>query len=253
MGSATDREIEVSVSEKALPIESYPEIAQKLALLEQKTMSLGQTLPSFRDAKKNTTFSLFTNEEVENWIRLARQRRPEIQKTASLAKIAREEIRMQQGAYFPKISLFADYGYYKPINGLFIEQQYNFAGGLKLSWNIFDSFKRELKIKEAKYANYAAELTVDHICERSDVSIRDEISQMEEALFSYVAAHDAMLLASQGMKDAKVRLSAGTISPLQYRDATRAWAEARRGSDQARFAILEAYFRLRHDAGLDAK
>jgi len=253
MGAATDREVEISLSEKTIPIESYPEIVEKLALLQQKGKSLGDSLPSFRESKKNTAFSLFTEEEIENWVRQARGRRPEIQKTYQLSKIARDQIRMQQGGYFPKISLFADYGYYKPYNGLFIEQQYNFAGGIKLSWNVFDSFKRELKIKEAQYANFAAGLTVEQVCERSDIAVRDEISQMEEALFAYAASHDAMLLASQAMQEAKVRLSAGTISPLQYRDATRAWAEARRSADEARFAILQAYFQLRHDAGLDVK
>ena len=54
------------------------------------------------------------------------------------------------------------------------------------------------------------------------------------------------------MKEAKIRLTAGTITPLDYRDATRSYAETHRQCDQAKYSLLHSYFQLRHDAGIDA-
>jgi outer membrane protein TolC len=231
---------ELGLSETTLPVESYSDLREKLMLLHERGHDL-------------THFSLFTEEEIEQWILLAQNNRPEIQKANVILRAAKEELKGKQGRYLPKISGFADYGYYVPVNGEFFKQQYNFAGGICLNWDLFDSFKREFAIKEVGCVRNAAQFALYQTVDKTSVDIRDEIYQIEEALFTYAASHDALVLAKQGMQEAKVRLTAGTISPLQYRDATRSYAEANRHANETKYNLLKSYFQLRHDSGIDVK
>jgi len=221
----------LTLSETTIPLENYPELMGKL------------------DRLQRGIHPLFSEIEIEEQIERARRMRPEVQKSAILAKAAQEELRQQQGKYLPKISAFVDYGYYEPVNGAFFKQQYNFAGGIQLSWNIFDSMKREFRIQEAKCVHKAAQISVEQALDQSAINIRTEIEQIEEAFYMFSSSEEALKLADQAMKDAKIRLIAGTISPLQYRDAARAYAEASRHTAEARYAILQAYFQLQHDVG----
>lgn len=235
-----------------LSFEEFPELNEKLTLLQEKTQGLSSNLPKSDLLAQTTHLSLFSEDEIEKWIALAKLKRPEVKKSQFLVKAARQQVNYQKGKYLPEISGFVDYGYYYPFNGLFFPQQKNWASGVKVTWNIFDSFKREFKVQEAAFARESAKIERQQTIDQSSVDIRNQIYQIEEALFSYLAAFESLTLAEQSMKEAKIRLNAGTISPLEYRDATRSYAETHRQSDQAKYSLLNAYFQLRHDAGIDA-
>ena len=238
LGVDPKEHLDIGIREHQLRLENYPDLWNKLSLLQETPKELEH-------------FSLFTEEEIDDWISMAVARRPEIQKADLALRATREELKNRQGRYLPTISGFADYGYYLPINGEFFKQQYNFAGGIRLNWDIFDSFKREFAIKEVGFVRKAAKAALAQVKDKAAVDIRNEIYQIEEAFFTYLSSEDALSLARQGMQEAKVRLSAGTITPLQYRDATRSYAEAHRSANEAKFQLLKSYFQLRHDSGID--
>lgn len=238
---------QINLSEKNLPIESFPELSEKLGLLKQKSAELSQMeLPPLTSSKP-----LFSEEEIQRWIALAKQNRPDIKKSDALMRAAKEEVNYQKGRYFPTVSGFIDYGYYLPLNGLFVPQQKNWASGIQLQWDIFDSFKRELQIKESGHVRASAKIQLEQTRDKTSVEVRNQIYEIEEALFSYLAAYAGLELAGQAMKEAKIRLAAGTIRPLEYRDAVRAYAEAYRQSNQVKYSLIQSYFQLRHDAGID--
>lgn len=229
---------EIHVSETELPFP--PELQPKLQLLQQKTQDLTLITPEL---------SLYSQEEIEKLVFMARQKRPEIKKTEILVEAAREEVRSKKAKYLPTVSAFVDYGYFPPTRGFYFRQENNFVGGFLLNWDIFDSFKREFHIFEASAASKVAGLVRDLQLDKTEIHIRSLVTQIEEALFSYSTAHAGMLLACQAMSDSKVRLSSGTITPLQFREATRSYAESHRQSDEALYVLLHAYFKLQHDTG----
>lgn len=253
LGSDPSLESTIELNEKSLPIESFPELNEKLLLLQEKTQGLSSKLPGVYLLSRANHLSLFSEEEIQKWIALAKKNRPEVVKSSLLVKAAKEEVNYEKGRYLPKISGFIDYGYYLPLNGFFVPQQNNWASGIQLSWNIFDSFRREFQIKEAGFARSAAKISLEQSLDRAEVDVHNQIYQIEEAFFSYLAAYEALLLSEQAMKEAKVRLIAGTITSLEYRDATRSYSEAHRQNDQAKYSLFQSYFELRHDSGIDVK
>lgn len=252
IGSDPAQENEIALSEKEIALDTFPELDEKLSLLKEKTLGLASNIPPSEVLIHTTHLSLFTEDEIQKWIALAKLKRPEVKKSKFVLKAARQQVNYERGRYLPEISGFVDYGYYYPYNGLFFPQQKNWASGVKLSWNIFDSFKREFQIKEARFARDFAKIEQQQTLDQTSVAIRNQIYQIEEALFSYTSSVESLILADQGMKEAKIRLAAGTITPLEYRDATRSYAETHRQSDQAKYNLLQAYFQLRHDVGIDA-
>ncbi len=243
LGVSPSLENQIEPEEKEIPLQNYPEIQEKLKKLEELQR------PGF--FMQQNSLALFSNQEIEAWITKAERDRPEVKKSSILIRAAKEEVKARKGHYLPTISAFVDYGYYKPFNGLFFKQQYNMAGGILLNWNIFDSFKREFEIKEAGHARSAAKISFEKQVDFTAIQIRDLLSQMEEALFSHHAAEASLQLAKEALDDTRVRLSAGTAAPLDYKEAIRSYAEASRQLTQSNFDLLIAYFRLRHAAGMD--
>ncbi len=87
---------------------------------------------------------------------------------------------------------------------------------------------------------------------KSKVTIRNDIHQVEEALYVYMSAADNDDLAKQAANEAGISLSSGTVIDTDYQNATRMDAQAQLARQQAEYNYLKSYFQLRHDAGLDA-
>ena len=85
------------------------------------------------------------------------------------------------------------------------------------------------------------------------MTIRNDIHQVEEALFVYMTAADNADLAKQVLNEAGISLSSGTVIDADYQNATRMAAQAQLARQRAEYNYLKSYFQLRHDAGLDAQ
>jgi outer membrane protein TolC len=234
LGIDPSKESELVLSETDFPVQHYPGLMAKIKQVED-----------------HPDMPLYTHDEVSHWTLLAKERKPEIKKAQYYLQAAAEQVKGRKARYLPTISAFADYGYYIPTNGVFFKQQNNFAGGVVLNWNIFDSFKREFEIQEYSALRRGARIALEQENDKTALRMRDLLFKIEEGIYTYISASESLKLAEEGMNDAKVRLSSGTITPLQYRDATRSFAEVRQQSDTAEYMLLQAYFQLLHDASED--
>jgi outer membrane protein TolC len=228
-------------------IQDYPLLHQKLTQLKA---IIGSDIA--QPSSLDNPFTLFSESEIQDWINLARQNRPELKRSHIFVRASEEKSRQSKSQYLPKIEAFADYGYYQPINGQFLRQRNDFAGGIQLSWSLFDSFKREAKVLEITALKKAAVIAYAYEAEKVDMTIRNDIHQIEEALFVYVTAADSADLAKQALDETCTRLSSGTVIDADLQNATRLFAEAKLLSEQAEFNYLKSYFQLLHDAGLEA-
>jgi outer membrane protein TolC len=84
------------------------------------------------------------------------------------------------------------------------------------------------------------------------MTIRNDIHQVEEALFVYLTAADSADLAEQALKETCTQIDAGTAIELDLQNATRLDAQAQLQREQAEYNYLKSYFQLRHDSGVDS-
>ncbi len=141
----------------SIGIRDYPLLEQKLNMLKA---TIGGDIA--QPASINTPFSVFSEGEIQDWINQARQDRPELKRSHIYVKASEEKSRQSKSQYLPKIEAFADYGYYTPVNGQFFRQKNDFAGGIQLSWSLFDSFKREAKVLEISALKKAAIIAYEY-------------------------------------------------------------------------------------------
>lgn len=228
-------------------IKDYPMLEEKLVMLKQ---AVGSDIA--QPSALENPFALYSQQEIQDWVTTARQNRPELKRSQIFVQAAQAKSHQSKAQYLPKISAFADYGYYQPINGQFFRQRNDFAGGVQLSWSLFDSFKREAKVLEISALRKAAGIAYQYESDKVEMTIRNDIHQVEEALFAYMTAADNADLAQQAFEETRVRLSSGTVVDKEFQDASRLSAQAQLYRQQAEYNFLKTYFQLRHDAGLDA-
>ncbi|MBS0615451.1 MAG: TolC family protein [Verrucomicrobia bacterium] len=233
LGVPAEEQLDVEVKDQEISLEPYADLQPKIAKAEGNP-----------DAR-----ALYSEPEIQSWIARALSAKPEIKKADIFVQAADAETQNRKGQYLPTIGAFFDYGYYTPTNGEYFKQQYNASGGVQLTWNIFDSFKRELAIREVGHVKTAALMGLEQERESTIVKIRRQIYAIEEDIFAYISAKKGLELAKEAKEEAKIRLQSGSISSMIYRDSMRSYAEAERQVDGATYLLLQDYFQLLHDSG----
>ncbi|MBP7074322.1 MAG: TolC family protein [Rhabdochlamydiaceae bacterium] len=225
-------------------IADYPLLKEKQRLLQNYLMknTLNETPPKL---------SLFNEEEINNLLAKARANRPELKKTRLYVQAADAKKSQSHTQYLPEVSAFVDYGYYQPVNGQFFRQRNDWAGGVQLSWSLFDSLKREMKSKETVAFRKAALIAYEFENDKLEITIRHDTSEIEEALFLYQNSQENLYLAQQTLEEAEVQFGAGSLSELQLQDAKKFLSESEFGQTQALSSLLQKYYQLQHDIGVD--
>ena len=224
-------------------LDLYPILCEKQRLLQ--TYIEKNTL-----TKSPSKTILFKEGEIEQMIAAAKANRPELKRTSLLVKAANAKRTQSITQYLPEISGFVDFGYYQPINGQFLRQRNEWAGGIQLSWSLFDSLKREMKSKETIAYKKAAKLTYAFDNERLELSIRQDLNDIEEALFIYQNAQENMFLAQRALEESEVSYSSGSLSEIQLQDTQRFVAESDYLLAESQASLLQKYYQLQHDIGI---
>lgn len=234
--------------EQMLTFEGFPSI-EEYPLLKEKQQLLERYLLQHAMSSSPPQLSLFTEEEIQRLIEEARSHRPELKKSflyAQAAEVKKSQSHMQ---YLPEVFAFADYGYYQPVNGQFFRQRNDWAGGIQLSWSLFDSLKREMKSKEMIAFKKAAKLGFAYENDKLEATIRQDIQALEEALFIYQNAEENLFLAHQTLEESEVQFNSGTFSAFQFQDAKRFLAESNYTQTSTLANLLQKYYQLQHDLG----
>jgi outer membrane protein TolC len=255
-------EPEIQLNVDAMPIDSIPELRVKLEELDQKYHYRSDTFPStsdylqYIDTLENARkLTLFSPQEVEDYLDLALSLRPDLLARKLQVDVANQNVNTKLGTYLPKISGYVRYSYNDVDLGTrpFFEESYNLSAGLVLSWNIFDSLLREHEVREARSVRSSSKISYDKEWQRIEVEIRNGLYQLEEAMLAYSSATQAVYVAEQARDQAQDKLAFGRIAPLEYRDSVNQLSQARNQQNQANFDLLAAYYQVRYATGVDAK
>lgn len=254
-------EPKIRLSQARIPLLSIPELALKMQEAMDKFRYRSDWFASTRDFTQHIekidearTLILFSEKEAQNYMNLALAMRPDLASRKSLIDVAEQNLKSKQGTYFPQVSGYARYSYNDVDLGVtpFLKQQYNLSCGVVLSWNLFDSMLREHEIREARSKRSSTRIQYDQEMQQVEVQIRNGLYQVEDALFAYLSANEAVQLAEQARFQAQEKLEYGRISPLEYRDSVNQLALARNLRNLASFDLIAAYYDLRYATGADA-
>lgn len=255
-------EPEIHLKEEHMPIESIPLLAAKLKELETKYHYRNDTFPSYSDfalhieqLENAQKLTAFTPDEVQEYLDQALSLRPDLLARKLQVGVAEQEVNSKLGTYLPQVSGYVRYSYNDVYMGPkpFGQEDYNWSGGIVLSWNIFDSLLREHKIREARSVRSSSRISYDKEWQRIEVEIRNGLYQLEEAMLTYLSATQAVFVAEQAREQAQDKLHFGRIAPLEYRDSVNQLSQARNQQNQASFDLLAAYYQVRYATGIDAR
>lgn len=194
--------------------------------------------------------ALFAPEEIDCWDGALLRCLPSVRRQRVIVARARETMASHLGEYIPSVDIQGDYIKTNLARILSPRSSYGEIG-VSFSWQLFDGFARENRYSESRAAWNAAQCDYETIVQQARSSLYDRLSEMEQALYGYLAARDGALLAEEAMDQAKERRKAGVITPLEYREAAASLADARLNFNQAGYDLLTAYYGLRHDSGVD--
>lgn len=242
------------LEEDRISVLSIVELKEKLDFLRDNSDKQLEVGLEQQESKKLTSIkkmqarsSIFTPKELSYWENVALDRRPDVQIKRHYVELADMDVRRKQGRYVPDVKAFVDY-----TRG-FTARSNTWGGGVSLDWSIFDALGREYRIRESRHARSAEEIELDKLQEQVKVEVRDRIYNMEEALLSYLAAEEGVLLAEHAHDLAKSRRDLGAITTLEYRDAVAALNVARQGFNVSAYKLLTSYYALRKAVGMDVE
>lgn len=255
-------EPQIQIAEKEMPIDAIPELKTKLAQLDQSYLYSEDTIPSTDDflyhitqLENATKLTLFSPEEVQQYLDQALSLRPDLLAHKVGVDVANENVNTKVGTYFPEVSGYVRYSYNDVELGTrpFFKEAYDWSAGLVLSWNIFDSMLREHEVREARSQREASKISYLREWQRIEVEVRNGLYQLEEAMLTYLSSTQAVYVAEQAREQAQDKLAFGRIAPLEYRDAINQLLQAKNQQNEASFELLAAYYELRYATGIDMR
>lgn len=251
----------MKLSQCNIPFLSIPELSLKM---EEVQKNYGYRLDDFsttydfthqiRAIDQAKELILFSPKEAEIYLNEAIQNRPDLASRKILVSAAEEHLKSKQGHYAPNMQGYVRYSYNDVTVGPdpFFSKPLHWSCGVVLSWNLFDSMLRENEIREARSQRASSRLMYDDQFQKVEVEIRNGLYQLEETIFSYLSANEAVLLAEQARFQAQEKLEYGRISPLEYRDSVNQLVLAKNLKNKASFELIAAYYELRYATGRDA-
>lgn len=237
------------LEETDLPILSIPLLRKKIAKA-QETFSTTEVplVEKIRITEKKDHLSLFSEEEVLAYTEIALSELPELRLKQLAIDLRESALKKTYGEYLPEISTFVDYqkNAGDPASRLFSHDNFSWAAGIKLSWNLFDSFGRERKIREAHSKKVAARLQHRYAVLQTKVAIRDTLFQIEEAIYEHLHAENGVFLGDFAAEQAKEQLQIGTIRPLDYRNAINERSQAKKLRNASAYRLIATYYHLEY-------
>lgn len=252
-------EPKIRLKEKEIPLHSIPEISLKLQQVEDRYRYQTWSMPSTDDFLQHIDgieharkLILFSEAEVLEYLETALKCRPDLKTAKMQVGVATEKLRQKQGHYLPEVDGYVRYSYNDVFLGTvpFGNEQYFWAAGLVLSWNLFDSLLREHEIREARSVKYASSIRYDKEYQKIEVEVRNGLYQFEQSLMAYLSSGNAVQYARQAREQAAEKLAFGKIPPLDYRDAVNQLDQARNQHNRAAFELMAAHYQLRYFLGL---
>lgn len=180
----------------------------------------------------------------------AHANRPDLQRLAKLLDAREESVTTARSGYYPTISAFGGWALRKGSTNAFRDSPDGFLAGVQGQWNIFDGRATSGRLAQARSLAEQARLGLTEARLAIDVDVRRAHSQWQEATELAEASQKVVEQATEAVRLANARYSAGTGTQLDVLQAQVELTTARTNQIQAFYSYNIATAALRKAMGL---
>lgn len=182
--------------------------------------------------------------------------RPELQQKGFAVELRREDINQQKSAYYPRVSLFANYGYSNPDPYAFLaggasgdEWAGHWTAGIRATWNLFDGGARRADLSESQL-NMAIESSELSDLQRTvALEIRTQWLRARDSELVIRATEESVSLARRALYIAKSRYDEGLGTYLEFTQANVELGHARLARAMALQEYMKAVTGMKYAVG----
>ena len=178
----------------------------------------------------------------------------QLRQLALQAEMLSRQIRMQQYAYLPSLSLNFAYSYQAMAEDMQF-QDYHWTPysylGLSLNIPIFSGFQRYHTIKQTRVQKDELDLQRVNAERQLKIAIRQSVSAMDTQMKTYEAARDALESAEKAYDIASKSYEVGKTTLTDLNDASLVLTQTRLQSSQAIYNFILAKAQLEQTLGYD--
>lgn len=192
--------------------------------------------------------------DLSHGLQFARERRPSLKAQRQNILIEVQEIIVQKAGYKPTLNATA--GYTLESSRTSHELNDTVAGyffGFQGSWAIFDGFLTYGNIKQAKARLEEARVNYEDSVQQVDLEVQQAWANLQQAQETIASQKKNVEQATEAVRLARERLSAGAGTQLDVLNSTVALAQARSTELQARFNYNSALAEFERATAADTK
>ena len=187
---------------------------------------------------------------LEDSIKLAQEKRPEIAQSQDNIDIARTGINIADSGRLPTVAVSANEG----INGSsFPGQDNNWSIGVSASWNIFDAGITNAKVKAAQANEVKVKASDNQLRTGIELEVRQAYLSMKEAESRMATSQAAVGKGEEDLKASQAKYYAGVGTNIDVIDAQMALTQANTNATQAIYDYNVNKAKLEKAVGLGAK
>ncbi|MBC8014303.1 MAG: TolC family protein [Sporomusaceae bacterium] len=187
---------------------------------------------------------------LEDSIKMAQQKRPEIVQSQDNIDIAKTGIRIADSGRLPTVAVSANDG----ISGSsFPGQNNNWSVGISASWNLFDGGVTNAKVKQAKANEDKVKASDKQVRDGIELEVRQAYLNMKEAEARIETSQVAVSKAAEDLKASQAKYYAGVGTHIDVIDAQTALTQANTNTTQASYDYNVNKAKLEKAIGLGVK
>ncbi|MBP2625371.1 MAG: outer rane efflux protein [Firmicutes bacterium] len=209
----------------------------------------GMPLDSENIMKDDLTYVKY-DLSLEDSIKLAQQKRPEIAQSQDNIDIAKTGVKIANSNKLPTVAVSASDG----LNGSnFPGQNNNWSIGVSASWNLFDAGVTSAKVKEAKANEEKIKAGDKQTRDGIELEVRQSYLSMKEAEARMATSQVAVDKGAEDLKASQAKYYAGVGTNIDVMDAQMALTQAKTNATQAAYDYNVNKAKLEKAVGLGVK
>ncbi|WP_299434604.1 TolC family protein [uncultured Aquimarina sp.] len=173
----------------------------------------------------DTIVNFISRLEIDSYIEKSIENNVTLLQNESNIRISDYDVKVSKSGYLPTIGLTGSYGWNEnrnPPSAFFpgnVADTYTLAGGLSLSWNLFDGGGTITRVKNAKIALDNQELVKIQVAQQVKRDIANALGNYENRLKVYEIQQQNVLTNQNNFERSKERFNLGQITSIEFRQA----------------------------------
>ena len=202
------------------------------ALPQEINISLEESLEEFYENANLLDLAPYSLEE-----------NPQLQQLEAQQELRRQQINVQQAAFYPSLSAFGNYAYQAQANHFELNDYFwvnTSSVGLQVNIPVFEGLIRVRQVEQARIDLEQAEIQAEYQRKALSVQAQNALNRIERARRSLQAQERNIAQAEKGYEIARVSYNSGVGTLIEINDAELALTQARLNQLEVIYEFLNA-------------